>query len=52
MEEPPFFTDSYSLLYLSHICISILCPHNYNLNASLSSSLTDVSLSNTYRAKA
>lgn len=52
MEEPLFFTYSYSLLYLSHICISILCPHNYNLNISLSFSLTNVSLSNTYRAKA
>jgi len=52
MEEPLFYTYLYNLLYLSHIRISILRPHNYNLNASLLLSLTDVSLSNTCRAKA
>ena len=52
MEEPLFLYLFVQTAIPSYICISILCPHNYNLNASLSFSLTDVSLSNTYRAKA
>lgn len=50
--EEPFFYLFVQLTTPPYIYISILRLHNYNLNVSLSFSLTDVSLSNTYRAKA
>ena len=52
MEEPLFLYLFVQTAIPSYICISILRLYDYNLNVSPSFSLTDVSLSNTYRAKA
>ena len=52
MEEPLFYTYSCNLLNFIIYVLASYSHQNNNLNTSLSISLTDVSLSNTCRAKA